>query len=79
MWNRSATPRLVLIVDFWHPDLTDIEVRALTAEFRKAEVRRVFLHERTQLTSAPERYSRHLEMELARQDREPLLREYWDR
>lgn len=25
-WNRAATPRLVLIFDVWHPDLSDSEV-----------------------------------------------------
>jgi len=29
VWNRTAHARVVLIVDVWHPDLTDIEVYVL--------------------------------------------------
>lgn len=29
VWNTSSTPRAVLIVDFWHPDLTPDETWAL--------------------------------------------------
>jgi aspartyl/asparaginyl beta-hydroxylase (cupin superfamily) len=32
-WNRSAHPRIVLLVDFWHPDLSDIERRFFTSVF----------------------------------------------
>lgn len=39
VWNRSDKPRTVLIIDFWHPDLTDIEKQALMAGFRKYEMR----------------------------------------
>jgi aspartate beta-hydroxylase len=28
-WNRAATPRIVLIIDFWHPDLTPAEIAFL--------------------------------------------------
>ncbi|MCB9705691.1 MAG: aspartyl/asparaginyl beta-hydroxylase domain-containing protein [Myxococcales bacterium] len=28
-WNRSASPRVVLLFDFWHPDLSEVERRAL--------------------------------------------------
>ena len=30
-WNRSAEPRVVLIFEIWHPDLTAPEIRALQA------------------------------------------------
>lgn len=29
-WNDAATPRIVLIVDLWHPDLSPAEVKFLT-------------------------------------------------
>jgi aspartate beta-hydroxylase len=29
VWNESARARVVLVVDFWHPDLTDDEVALL--------------------------------------------------
>lgn len=46
VWNRSAAPRALLIVDFWHPDLTSIEIAALRAGFGHAEVRRHILFKR---------------------------------
>jgi len=39
VWNHSAQARTVLILDFWHPDLTEIEKQALLAGFRKSEMR----------------------------------------
>ena len=35
-WNNSAEPRLVLVVDLWHPDLTDNEVALLNGLHRYA-------------------------------------------
>jgi hypothetical protein len=35
-WNNSAQPRLVLVVDIWHPDLTDDETALLTGLHRYA-------------------------------------------
>ncbi len=35
-WNDSARPRVVLVVDFWHPDLTDDEVALLNGLNRYA-------------------------------------------
>jgi len=77
VWNRSDSSRIVLIVDLWHPDLTDIEVRALTAAFRKSEVRRIFMHERISMTDAPEKYLRYIEAALRSQDDDPVIREFW--
>jgi len=31
VWHRAETPRLVLIVDVWHPDLTPEERSSLSA------------------------------------------------
>lgn len=39
-WN-GPQDRAVLIVDTWHPDLTNIEIEALTAGFRKKQIREV--------------------------------------
>lgn len=77
VWNRSGTRRIVLIVDLWHPDLTDVEIEALTAGFRKAVVRRVFLRERIGITDAPQDYLPMIEAQIERQDDDPLLRAYW--
>ena len=78
VWNRSGTRRVVLIADLWHPDLTDIEIEALTAGFRKAAVRRVFLRERIGITDAPHDYLPLIETQIERQDDDPMLRAYWN-
>lgn len=44
--NNSDRHRLVFLTDFWHPDLTIPERRALRAAFGKKEVRLLFLHMR---------------------------------
>jgi hypothetical protein len=77
VWNRSDSRRIILIADLWHPDLTDIEVRALTAAFRKSEVRRIFMHERIGITDSSERFLPYIEAALARQDDDPVVREFW--
>jgi len=77
VWNRSAHRRVVLIVDLWHPDLTDVEIRALTAAFGKSDVLGLFLHERIGLTPNPDDYMRHIRSALATQDNSPVVREFW--
>ncbi|OFW27883.1 MAG: hypothetical protein A3H97_16600 [Acidobacteria bacterium RIFCSPLOWO2_02_FULL_65_29] len=79
VWNRSDSRRIVLIADLWHPDLTGIEVRALTAAFRKSEVRRIFMRERIERTDSPQKYVRFIEAALESQDDDPLIREFWPR
>lgn len=44
--NNSDRHRGVFLTDFWHPDLTIPERRALRAAFGKKEVRLLFLHMR---------------------------------
>lgn len=77
VWNHSDRRRIVLIVDLWHPDLTDVEIRALSAGFRKAEVRRLFMKDRLQLAHAEDRYLPHIEAALVEQDATALIREFW--
>lgn len=36
VWNRGIRPRVVLVVDLWHPDLTDDEVTLLNGLHRYA-------------------------------------------
>jgi hypothetical protein len=79
VWNRGTTRRAILIVDFWHPDLTDVEIEALTAGFRKSDVRRIFLLQRIQNVSNTKAHIEYLEAAMARQDKEPLIRQYWKR
>lgn len=75
--NRSGSRRVVLIADLWHPDLTDIEVRALTAAFRKSEVRRIFMRERIGMTDSSLKYVGFIDAALDQQDENPLIREFW--
>jgi hypothetical protein len=77
VWNRSNARRVVLIVDLWHPDLTPIEIRALTAGFRKSRVRRIFMGERMGITTDPTRYVPSIETALESQDADPVVREFW--
>jgi aspartyl/asparaginyl beta-hydroxylase (cupin superfamily) len=77
VWNRSSQRRIVLIADLWHPDLSEVEIDALTAGFRKSEVRRIFMRERLGMTQALPDFLPRLEGELARQDDEPCVRAYW--
>jgi aspartyl/asparaginyl beta-hydroxylase (cupin superfamily) len=77
VWNRSGRRRVVLIVDLWHPDLTDIEIRALTAAFGKSEVRSLFVDERIGLTPSPGAHLRRIRAVMAQQDESPLVREFW--
>jgi hypothetical protein len=78
VWNRSDERRVVLIVDFWHPDLTPVEARALTAGFLKREVRQLFAAQRISVTNSPGTYMPHLEQEMREQEGCALLREFWD-
>lgn len=77
VWNRSPSRRIVLIADLWHPDLTDIEVRALTAAFRKSEIRRLLLRQRLEMTDSPEKYVQCIEAALEGQDKDPIVLEFW--
>jgi Aspartyl/Asparaginyl beta-hydroxylase len=79
VWNRGTARRAVLIVDFWHPDLTDAEIRALTAGFRKSEVRQIFFLQRIQNVSNSKYYIDYLQAALQREDDDALLSEYWNR
>lgn len=77
VWNQSDARRIVLIADLWHPDLTDVEIEALTAGFCKSQVRRIFLRERIGITDSPQAYLPFIEEALQRQDQCPLIRRYW--
>jgi len=69
---------VVLIVDFWHPDLTPAERQALEAGFRKAQVRRIFLGQRIGATGSAGTYVPFLEAAVEAQEADPALRDYWE-
>jgi len=43
-WNQTAEPRVVLIIDFWHPDLTPMEIAYLEGLHRFASFQAVSLN-----------------------------------
>lgn len=50
--NPTSETRVVLIVDFWHPDLTALERRAILAAFGRVEIRALFAPFRAVVTDA---------------------------
>lgn len=78
VWNEDDVPRALLIVDFWHPDLTPIEIEALTAGFCRATVRGLFMFRRLEWAhSVPLRFVTHLEEQLLAQELEPARTAFW--
>jgi hypothetical protein len=78
VWNRGEARRAILIVDFWHPDLTPVETQALTAGFCKSEVRNQFMLQRLQAVQhLPQGWIPYLGDEVKRQDRRPEIARYW--
>lgn len=78
VWNEGSERRAILIVDFWHPDLTDLEIEAISAGFRKKEVRSLFLLERlAMLERPPEPHIRHIQAQVLAQQHDPRVQEYW--
>ena len=76
VWNRGEQTRIVLIVDLWHPDLTEIEIEALTAAFRPAMMRDLFAGFR--LPAHAQRLRHALSTQFEREDDDDLLRRYWN-
>lgn len=74
-WNDSNEPRVVLIVDLWHPDLTLAERRAILACVRKREVRSMMMRTRAPLELQPV-FERQF---AAAEKNDPLVREFWGR
>lgn len=74
VWNRSRARRIILIIDFWHPDLTEPEREALSAGFRKWEVRQLMFDLRIGEFSQMKDYLLHL---FRSEDEDPLLSRFW--
>ncbi|MCP5348439.1 MAG: aspartyl/asparaginyl beta-hydroxylase domain-containing protein [Gammaproteobacteria bacterium] len=77
VWNNSKEDRLVLILDFWNPELTEIEREVLTAGFRKSEVRKLFAPIRIRNTTADKAVMKSLEAKFEIGDSDPLIKKYW--
>lgn len=77
-WNRGDGTRAILILDFWHPDLTGAEREALTAGFSHSKVRSQFAAQRAPAAVPyPAELLRFVEADMERQDLAPGIREYW--
>ncbi len=74
VWNKGTGRRIILILDFWHPDLTAIEREALLAGFRKAEVRRHLYDFRLGEAMA---YRDYLLQTFQEEENDPLITNYW--
>jgi aspartate beta-hydroxylase len=78
VWNDSEEPRVILIVDFWHPDLTAVERAALTAGFGHSSVRQLFMWQRLQAAdSIPVNLQQHLREQMRLQDALPERLHFW--
>jgi hypothetical protein len=77
VWHRGNERRLVLIVDFWHPDLTPLERHALMAGFRKAEIRQLLFDLR--LDKSLSAFCEILRAEFVQQEAEAWIQSYWPR
>ena len=73
---RGQATRIVLIVDFWHPDLTELEIEALNAGFRQSKIRELFTGYRLPPQAAALRQT--LSEQFVQQDSEPTMQKYWD-
>jgi hypothetical protein len=73
-WNDSEQPRIVLIVDLWHPDLTAQEREAILAGFRKKEIRGALMRSRMPL-ALQTAFSRKFAQSEAQ---DPMIPKYWD-
>jgi len=51
-WNRTSEPRIVLILDFWHPDLTPAEIAFLEGLHRFADFQATSLNRYWSATEA---------------------------
>ncbi len=72
-WNRSHQTRVVLIVDCWHPDLTQPEREALLALTRKREVRGALMSLRVSGALAQQLHEKFA----AAEQHDPLIARFW--
>lgn len=78
VWNRSDEDRVVLIVDFWHPDLTEVEIEALTAGFRHPSVRRLLYAQRLAMAcEQPPGLEAYVRDRIEEQDGKVPLDRFW--
>lgn len=78
VWNRGDGTRAILIVDFWHPDLTAAEREALAAGFSHSSVRSLFVEQRAPAAQPyPHELLAYVRAQMAAQDRSPAVRDYW--
>ncbi|WP_334186705.1 aspartyl/asparaginyl beta-hydroxylase domain-containing protein [Noviherbaspirillum sp.] len=77
-YNGSSEQRVVLIVDLWHPSLSKIEIDAITAGFRKREIREWFINVRIPEDCPYSSLRSALFQRFRESDNDTLMKEYWD-
>lgn len=74
-WNRTDSQRIVALVDFWHPDLTLAERAALSAAFKRSEMRRMICYAR----SVPDDVTANMMRVFELEDSDASIADYWPR
>lgn len=79
--NDSDRPRVILIIDTWHPELTPAEIAALEAGFRKLQVRRIIydfdLKEMVWESGMRSWVDAMFLEAFEREDEDPAIRRFW--
>lgn len=74
VWHKGDSRRIVLIFDLWHPDLTDIEIEALTIGLGHPLVLQVIYDA---LRRSSEQYNDYLTRALQSKKLPPNYHDYW--
>jgi aspartate beta-hydroxylase len=77
-FNESAEQRVVLIIDLWHPEMTEVERQAITAGFRKKEIRDWFIDIRCPEGGPFSALRPFLYDQFRVTDDDALVRQYWN-
>ncbi|KRB78911.1 aspartyl/asparaginyl beta-hydroxylase domain-containing protein [Noviherbaspirillum sp. Root189] len=76
-YNGSSQQRVVLIVDLWHPGLSKVEIDAITAGFRKREIREWFINIRVPEGCPYSPLRSVLFQRFWESDNDTLMQKYW--
>lgn len=75
VWHKGKSRRIVLILDFWHPELTDIEISAITAGLAHPEIRDVLYQF---LGNDTEKYNEILDKKLKNKEAAKNFYQFWN-
>lgn len=77
VWHDGDEPRVVFIVDSWHPDLTDVEIEALSAAFKKSEIRELIHKTRKTPFADNSDLEQYFIKTFREEDSDFLIQKYW--